>query len=62
MWFYKNGGNARSANSKSAERREWTAKVSKIPFDLALHIGKVFHPGVAAWHPATTANQRRRQQ
>ncbi|SRR6266481_1263049 len=43
-WFYKNGGNARSASSKSAERCEWTAKVAKIPFDLAHHIGRTFYP------------------
>jgi hypothetical protein len=31
LWFFKNGGNGRSASSDSAERREWSAKVAKIP-------------------------------
>lgn len=44
-WFYQNGGNARSASSASAERREWSAKVAKIPLPLSRHIA-------AAWRPA----------
>jgi hypothetical protein len=41
-WFYQNGGNARSASSKSAERKEWTAKVAKIPLPLSQHIAAVY--------------------
>lgn len=41
-WFYQNGGKARSASSKSAERREWSAKVAKIPPDLSLWIARCF--------------------
>jgi hypothetical protein len=43
-WFFQNGGNARSASSASAERREWSAKVAKIPFDLARHIARTYRP------------------
>lgn len=43
-WFYQNGGNGRSASSHSAERIEWTAKVSKIPADLASHVARCFKP------------------
>ena len=43
-WFYKNGGNGRSASSHSAERRQWTANAAKIPFLLAQHIARVFKP------------------
>jgi hypothetical protein len=42
-WFYKNGGNARSASSKSVERREWTANVSMIPYALAYWIGTCYY-------------------
>ena len=41
-WFYENGGNGRSASSHSAERKEWSAKVAKIPFPLARHIARVY--------------------
>src|ERR1700693_4482556 len=37
-WFYQNGGNGRSASSQSPERREWSAKVAKIPLPLSRHI------------------------
>jgi len=43
-WFYKNGGNGRSASSHSAERKQWTANVAKIPFDLAQWIARCFKP------------------
>lgn len=43
-WFYQNGGNARSASSKSAERRAWTASVSIVPFELASWIGRCYYP------------------
>lgn len=43
-WFHQNGGNGRSASSQSPERREWTAKVSKIPLPLSRHIAAVFRP------------------
>ncbi len=41
-WFYQNGGNGRSASSASAERREWSAKVAKIPLPLSRHIAAVY--------------------
>jgi hypothetical protein len=41
-WFYQNGGNGRSASSASAERREWTALVSKIPLPLSRHVAATF--------------------
>jgi hypothetical protein len=44
LWFYQNGGNGRSASSKSRERKEWSAKVAKIPLPLAKHIAAVFRP------------------
>lgn len=43
-WFYQNGGNGRSASSKSAERRQWSAMIAKIPFELARHIAAVYRP------------------
>jgi C-5 cytosine-specific DNA methylase len=43
-WFYQNGGNGRSASSKSSERREWSARVSKIPLPLARHIARTWKP------------------
>jgi hypothetical protein len=43
-WFHQNGGNARSASSHSAERKEWTVSVAQIPFDLAAHIARSFKP------------------
>lgn len=43
-WFYQNGGNCRSASSASAERREWSAMIAKIPLPLAQHIAKAFKP------------------
>lgn len=44
IWFYQNGGNARSASSKSAERREWSAMIAKIPMPLGRHIARTFYP------------------
>ena len=44
-WFYQNGGNGRSASSGSAERREWAAKVAKIPLPLARHIAAIYRVG-----------------
>jgi C-5 cytosine-specific DNA methylase len=41
-WFYQNGDNARSAWSHSKERREWTAKVAKVPLLLARHIAATY--------------------
>jgi hypothetical protein len=41
-WFYQNGGKGRSASSKSAERREWSAMVAKIPLPLSRHIARSF--------------------
>lgn len=41
-WFHKNGGNGKSASSNSAERKEWSAKVAKIPYPLAAHVASVF--------------------
>jgi len=41
-WFYQNGGNGRSASSKSAERKEWTAKISKIPIEISTWIARVY--------------------
>lgn len=43
-WFYNNGGNGRSRNSKSVERLYWQAQVAKIPLALSRHIAKTFHP------------------
>jgi hypothetical protein len=43
-WFYQNSGNARSASSHSAERREWSAKVAKIPLPLSRHIAAAYYP------------------
>jgi hypothetical protein len=43
-WFYQNGGNARSASSHSAERKEWSARVAKIPLPLSRHIAAVWAP------------------
>jgi len=43
-WFYKNGGNGRSSSSHSKERREWSAKVAKIPIELSTWIAKCFKP------------------
>jgi len=43
-WFYQNGGNGRSANSGSLERKTWTAEVSKVPFALAHHIAMCYYP------------------
>lgn len=48
IWFYQNGGNGRSASSKSKERHEWTAQVAMIPPPLAEYIGNAFHPQVVA--------------
>ena len=44
MWFYQNGGNGRSASSQSAERKEWSAAVAKIPLPLSRHIARTFLP------------------
>jgi C-5 cytosine-specific DNA methylase len=41
-WFHQNRGNTRSASSHSKERREWTAKVAKIPLPLARHIAATY--------------------
>ncbi|HYM33430.1 MAG TPA: DNA cytosine methyltransferase [Candidatus Cybelea sp.] len=43
-WYYQNGGNARSASSKSAERREWSAKIAKVPLPLSRHVARCFLP------------------
>ena len=59
-WFYQNGGNARSANSKSAERREWSARAAEVPLDLAQWIAQCFKPTsspVLLRESATSASQ-----
>ncbi len=43
-WFYQNGGNGRSASSRSLERRQWSAMIAKIPDPLARHIAQVYRP------------------
>jgi hypothetical protein len=43
-WFYKNGGNGRSASSNSHERKQWSATVAKIPLELSTWIAKCFKP------------------
>ena len=44
-WFYENyETSARRFSSKSQKRKEWSALIAKIPFDLARHIGEVFRP------------------
>ena len=45
IWFYQNGGNGRSASSKSEERKQWSAEAAKIPLPLARHIARVYLPG-----------------
>jgi hypothetical protein len=43
-WFYQNGCNGRSASSQSAERREWSALIARIPLTLSRHIAAVYRP------------------
>jgi hypothetical protein len=43
-WFYQNGGNHRSASSGSAERRQWSAEVAKIPPELSTWVARCFKP------------------
>lgn len=44
-WFYDNyEGSARRFSSHSKERKEWSAKIAEIPFDLASHIARCFLP------------------
>lgn len=45
-WWADRNGLTRSTSSKSAQRRESTAMVAKIPFPLARHIARVFKPRV----------------
>lgn len=48
-WFYANYENsARRFSSKSIARRRWSAAIAKIPFLLAQHIARVWHPRAAA--------------
>lgn len=49
-WFSSGDGCSlqRRASSRSPQRAEASAQIAKIPFDLAYHIGQVFHPGVIA--------------
>jgi len=35
---------SRKWSSKSKERKEWSARIAKIPFPLAQHIARIFHP------------------
>ena len=39
---------SRRTSSKSKARRAASAAIAKIPFDLAYHIGRVYHPGIEA--------------
>ncbi len=42
-WFYSNYKNtARQFSSGSRERKEWSARIAKIPLPLSRHIAKVF--------------------
>lgn len=42
-WFYDNyEGSARRFNSKSKERKEWSAMIAKIPAPISRHIAKCF--------------------
>lgn len=44
-WFYDNYENsARRFGSKSPERKQWSAHIAKIPFELAFWVGKCFKP------------------
>jgi hypothetical protein len=44
-WFYDNyEGSARRFSSHSKERRQWSAEIAKIPFDLAQYIARCFKP------------------
>ena len=43
-WFYNNRGNGRSASSHSAERKDWSALIAKIPFPLAQWIARTYKP------------------
>lgn len=49
-WFSSGTGMSvqRFTSSKSNARKFASALIAKIPFDLAYHIGQVFHPGVLA--------------
>lgn len=42
-WFYDTGG-GRKFSSKSKQRKAWTAKISKIPPVVSLHLARVFKP------------------
>lgn len=45
-WFYSNYENsARRFSSKSKERREWSAKIAKIPMPIASYIASTFNTG-----------------
>lgn len=46
-WFHQNGGNARSASSKSLERKSWSAQVARIPLPLSQYIARVYKPRTA---------------
>ena len=41
----KQGGKTRRFSSKSNARKEASARIAMIPFPLAQHIARVFHPG-----------------
>lgn len=47
-------------SSSSQERKKLTAEAAKIPFDLAVHIARIFkpaaHPEVLKWHPTGSDN------
>lgn len=43
-WFRKNGGSGRSINSKSPERKKWTAIASKVPLSLSKQVGLYWYP------------------
>lgn len=42
----ESGCETRKYNSKSPARKAASAAIAKIPFDLAYHIGRVYHPGI----------------
>ena len=46
-WFYDNYENsARRFSSHSKERKQWSAEIAKIPFELSSHIARCFKPRV----------------
>jgi len=50
----ESGCETRKYNSRSAARKEASARIAMIPPDLALHIGRAFYPGARAAESAET--------